>query len=156
MLAAGSTRRETSMGATTASTLGRAPAIVAAASALLCGAAGATAAEPRIDRYTPLVPSVMSTPRWFEGADDRAHLVYELQLVNGFNVPVTVTGVSVRDAGTGRRVAAYGGAKLRAAMTLMASPAEPETTVPGSRPASSGWTSRSPAAAPSRPGSSTR
>jgi hypothetical protein len=44
----------------------------------------------------------MSTPRWFEGADDRAHLVYELQLVNGFNVPVTVTAVSVRDAGTGR------------------------------------------------------
>jgi hypothetical protein len=106
------------MGAAIASTRRRTPMVLAAASALLlAGAAGATAAEPRIDRCTPLVPSVTSTPRWLESADDRAHLVYELQLVNGFGVPVTVTRVSVRDAGTGRRVAAYGGAKLRAAMT---------------------------------------
>ncbi len=121
------------MGATIPRTRRRAPVVLVAASALLlAGAAGATAAEPRVDRYTPLVPSVMSTPRWFEGADDRAHLVYELQMVNGFGVPVTVTRVVVRDARTDRRVAALGGAKLRAAMTLMASPGEPETTVPGS------------------------
>jgi hypothetical protein len=111
----------------------RTAAVAAGASALLLAGAGTGGAQgPRIDRYTPLVPSVMSTPRWFEGTDSRAHLVYELQMVNGFAVPVTVTGVTVRNAATDRPVATYRGAGLRASTSLMASPTEPETTIPAS------------------------
>ena len=104
----------------------------ACAAALAGSSAGAPFAAGGEERYTPLVPSVMSAPHWFEGADDRVHLVYELQLVNGFPVPVTVTAVAVRDAATGRRIAAYSGARLSAATSLMASPTTPATKIPGS------------------------
>ena len=108
-----------------------AAALGAAAVAIAAPGAHAQAGDDE-DRYTPLVPSVMSTPRWFDGADDRAHLVYELQLVNGVSVPATVMAVEVRDATDGRRIAAYDGEELTAATSLMASPTTPETTIPGS------------------------
>src|SRR3954470_13307721 len=34
------------------------------------------------DAFTPVLQSVPSSPRWFKGADDRVHLVYELLLTN--------------------------------------------------------------------------
>jgi hypothetical protein len=84
------------------------------------------------DRYTPLVQSVMSKPRWFKDAEGRTRVVYELKLTNGFRVPVTVRSVSVRDVGRRRTIERLRGADLLASMTLMASPTEPTTTVPGS------------------------
>ena len=59
-------------------------------------------------------------------------MVYELKLTNGFPVPVTVSSVSVRDVGRGRTIERLSGADLLASMTLLASPTEPATTVPGS------------------------
>ena len=85
-----------------------------------------------VDRYTPLVQSVMSTPRWFTDGEGRVRLVYELRLTNGFPVPVTVSSVSVRDVGRRRTIERLGGADLLASMTLLASPTEPATTVPAS------------------------
>jgi hypothetical protein len=111
----------------------RVAAILVGVLALLCAASAALGAGARQpDRYTPLVPSVMSTRHWFEGADGRAHLVYELQLVNGFPVPVTVRSVTVLNAANGRRIARYRGPALTAATSLMAVPATPETTIPTS------------------------
>jgi hypothetical protein len=56
------------------------------------------------EQFTPVLPSVPSPPRWFKGADDRVHLVYELLLTNTIAVPVTVTAVEVVDAGRGATV----------------------------------------------------
>ena len=63
--------------------------------ALAVAALSASLASPAsaADRYTPLVPSVMSKPRWFEDSRGRVHIAYELSLINGFPVPVTVTSV---------------------------------------------------------------
>ncbi len=74
----------------------------------------------------------MSTPRWFKAVDGRVHLVYELTLTNGFPVPVTVTSITVRDLARHRPITTVRGASLRNSMTLLASPTEPTTTVPGS------------------------
>jgi hypothetical protein len=74
----------------------------------------------------------MSTPRWFADVNGRLHVVYELELTNGFNVPVTVTSVTVNDPGRRRTIASLRGSSLRASMTQLASPTEPTTTVPGS------------------------
>ncbi len=84
------------------------------------------------ERYTPVVQSVPTPPRWFQGTDDRIHLVYELLLTNGFPVPVTVTSVEVLDAGSDRALATLTGDDLSAAMSLMASGTTPTTTVPPS------------------------
>src|SRR5580704_13570969 len=77
---------------------------VAACSCLVtpADALGSIAPTPAADRYTPLVQSVMSTPRWFADVNGRLHVVYELELTNGFNVPVTVTSVTVNDPGRRR------------------------------------------------------
>ena len=96
------------------------------------GASSDVAAAQAVDRYTPLVQSVMSTPRWFRDAEGRVRVVYELKLTNGFPVPVTVSSVSVRDVGRRRTIERLSGADLLASMTLLASPTEPDTTVPGS------------------------
>lgn len=84
------------------------------------------------DEYTPVVQSVMSKPRWFRDSDARIHLVYELRLTNGFPVPVTVKSVSVRDAGRGETIERLRGSGLVEQMSLMATPADPETTIPPS------------------------
>ena len=72
-------------------------------------------------------------PRWFRDAEGRVRLVYELKLTNGFPVPVTVASVSVRDVERGRTIERLSGDELSASMTLLASPTEPETTVPAYR-----------------------
>jgi hypothetical protein len=95
-------------------------------------ASSSRAAAQTADRYTPLVQSVMSKPRWFRDADGRVRLVYELKLTNGFPVPVTVTSVSVRDVGGRRTIETLSGDDLVVSMTLLASPTEPTTTVPES------------------------
>jgi hypothetical protein len=93
---------------------------------------GSPAAAQAGDRYTPLVQSVMSTPRWFRDSDGRVHVAYELRLTNGFNVPVTVVSVRVRDSARRRTIETLRGTELEASMTLMADPTGPTTTVPGS------------------------
>ena len=102
--------------------------------ALAVAALSASLASPAsaADRYTPLVPSVMSKPRWFEDSRGRVHIAYELSLINGFPVPVTVTSVEVRDVDRRRTIERLSGARLLAATSLMASPTEPATMVPGS------------------------
>ncbi len=87
---------------------------------------------PMGERYTPVVQSVPSPPRWFPGADGQVHLVYELQLTNGFPVPVTVTSVEVLGGNPGRPLAQLGGAELTAAMSLLATGGAPTTTLPPS------------------------
>jgi hypothetical protein len=110
------------------------PTLVAAVAATLAAACsvGPVPAARAADRYTPVVQSVMSKPRWFSGADGRVHLAYELELTNGFPVPVTISSVTVRDVARGRRLERLSGSRLGAAMTLLASPTEPATTVPAS------------------------
>jgi Peptidase family M23 len=93
---------------------------------------GTVSANRAADEFTPLVQSVTSKPRWFRDAEGRVRLVYELKLANGLPVPVTVASVSVRDVERGRTIERLSGAELSASMSLLASPTEPETTVPGS------------------------
>ena len=81
-------------------------------------------------QYTPLLPSVLSPPRWFHGADEQVHLVYELLLTNAFPIPVEVTTVDVLDADTGRSVATLTGETLAAAMSLLPDPNTPATSLP--------------------------
>jgi murein DD-endopeptidase MepM/ murein hydrolase activator NlpD len=96
------------------------------------GVAGGLRAHRVEDRYTPLVQSVVSPPKWFEGTDGRVHLVYELESTNGIPAPVTVSSVVVRDAGGGRVIARLHGPRLHAAMSLLATPGTSTTTVPAS------------------------
>jgi len=84
------------------------------------------------DQYTPIIQSVHSTPRWFLGADERVHLVYELLLTNAVPLPATVTTVEVLDGAGGQAIATLAGADLSAAMSLLTSPAESATTLPPS------------------------
>jgi peptidase M23-like protein len=84
------------------------------------------------DRYTPLVMSVFSPPRWFKGVDGRFHLVYELKLTNGFPVPVTVRSVSVIDATRRVTLQRLSGARLVTSMSLLSLPDRPTVTVPPS------------------------
>ena len=103
--------------------------IFAAAGALALGLPGAALAQ---DRYTPLIQSVQSSPKWFKDTNGRVHLVHELKLTNGFPVPITVTGVTVRDRERRRVIERLDGDRLEAATSLLASPTEPETEIPGS------------------------
>lgn len=98
----------------------------------LTDAIGSAAPGPRPDQYTPLVQSVMSTPRWFTDTGGRVHLVYELELINGFPVAVNLRSVAVRDVRRGRTLETLTGSSLRASMTLLASPGSPSTKVPPS------------------------
>lgn len=104
---------------------------------LVCGlgtlvAAGSAIARTAVDRYTPVVMSVHSTPHWFTGADGRVHLVYELMLTNGFPVPITTKSVVVSNGLGGRRVQRLSGAGLKATMSPLDSPGTAETKIPGS------------------------
>jgi hypothetical protein len=117
----------------------RVAAVVAATAAVCAVAVGTAGAQERrlprtgVDRYTPIVQKVHSTPRWFRDTDGRIHLVYELMLTNGLRVPVEVSSVAVRRAGRrGATIGRLSGSRLEAAMSLLASADEPTTTVPGS------------------------
>ena len=52
---------------------------------------------------TPVLQKVISPPRWFEGADGRFHMKYELKLTNASPVSLAVSSVEVR-SGRGRRI----------------------------------------------------
>ena len=106
--------------------------LVAAATLALASAPAESSAAGAVDRYTPLLQSVMSKPRWFKDGEGRTRIVYELKLTNGFSVPVTVRSVRVRDVARGRTIERLSGSELMDSMTLLASPTEPTTTVPGS------------------------
>lgn len=84
------------------------------------------------EQFTPAVMQVMSTPRWFTGSDGRVHLVYELQLTNGFPVPATVTDVTVRDADSGATLETLTGDGLQASMSLLTSGSTPTVEIPPS------------------------
>jgi hypothetical protein len=81
------------------------------------------------EQYTPVIQAIHSPPRWFKGADDRFHLVYELLLTNTIPLPVSVTSVAVLDAHGGAVVATLQDAALTAAMSLLAGPGAPATTL---------------------------
>jgi Peptidase family M23 len=66
-------------------------------------------------RYTPVIESVPSPPRWFEGDDGRVHVEYELLLTNAFPVSVKVASLEVLGGG-GARIDRLSGQRLRAAM----------------------------------------
>ncbi len=110
----------------------RVPAFLAALAVLVSVPVGRAPARSAADRYTPLIQTVMSTPRWFDGADGRVHLVYELELTNGFPVAVTLKSVSVRDVARGRVLERVAGARLVSSMSLLATPSMATTTVPAS------------------------
>jgi Peptidase family M23 len=82
------------------------------------------------NQYTPLLPSVLSPPRWFRGADEQIHLVYELMLTNAFPVPVEISTLEVVDADSGDVVGTLTGEALTAAMSLLISPSTPATSLP--------------------------
>jgi hypothetical protein len=82
------------------------------------------------EQFTPVIQSVLAPPRWFQGADGRVHLTYELLLTNAVPVPVTVTAVEVRDAAAGRSVAMLQDDVLTAAMSLLTSGTVPTTVLP--------------------------
>ena len=65
--------------------------------------------------YTPVIQSVPSPPRWFQGDDRRVHLEYELLLTNAFPVVVHVTSLEVLGDG-GARIHRLSGQRLQAAM----------------------------------------
>ena len=85
------------------------------------------------DEYTPLVQSVMTTPRWYRDSEGHVRLVYELSVTNGFPVPVTLQSVTVHAADRDdEAIATLEGEELLAATTLMVSPTDPTTEVPPS------------------------
>lgn len=84
------------------------------------------------DRYTPVVASVFSTPRWFTGSDGQVHLVYELSVLNAFPVEVTLTDLAVLDGGDGASIATYGRNDLAAITSLLSVPGNSTATLPAS------------------------
>ena len=95
------------------------------------GVSSAVPASPVTEQFTPVVIRVMSQPRWFTGTDAKVHLVYELELTNGFPVPVTVTGVTVRDA-AGGSLQNLTGEVLAGAMSPLAGQSKRPTVVEAS------------------------
>ena len=79
------------------------------------------------EQFTPVLMEVFSTPRWFTSSDCVVHLVYELQLTNGFPVPATVTEVEVRDVDSDEEIETLSGDDLAAAMSLMPTGTELQT-----------------------------
>lgn len=79
---------------------------------------------------TPVLQSVMSTPRWYAGHDGRVHLQYELMLTNTVPLQADVTAVEV--LGDGRQIQALTGDALRAALAPLGSEIASTTKLPGS------------------------
>jgi murein DD-endopeptidase MepM/ murein hydrolase activator NlpD len=79
---------------------------------------------------TPVVQSVPSPPRWYQGDDGRFHLQYELMLTNTVPLAIDVTEVEV--LGDGRRVEALSGGALPAAMSPLGSETGSTTKLPAS------------------------
>ena len=79
---------------------------------------------------TPVIQSVLSPPRWYQGEDGRFHLQYELMLTN--TVPLTVDVTSVEVLGDGQHVEVVTGDTLIAAMSPLGSETGSTTKLPGS------------------------
>ena len=79
---------------------------------------------------TPVIQSVLSSPRWYQGDDGRFHLQYELMLTN--TVPLAVDVTSVEVLGDDQRVEVLTGDTLEAAMTPLGSETGSTTKLPGS------------------------
>lgn len=106
--------------------------------AILTLAVPATAAAERVapaseraveQTYTPVIQRVLAPPRWYRGIDNRVHIEYELQLVNGFPIGATVTELAVRRGGGGT-LADLTGDELLASISPIGAPSENETTIP--------------------------
>src|SRR4051794_15590732 len=80
--------------------------------------AQATPAPQTEMQYTPLLASVPTPPRWFRGADEQIHLVYELMLTNAFPIQVDLTALEVVNA-DGTAVAFLNGKALKTATSLL-------------------------------------
>lgn len=79
---------------------------------------------------TPVVQSVMSPPRWYQGDDGQFHLQYELMLTNTIPLAVDVTEVEV--LGDGRSVEVLSGDALQAAMSPLGTETGTTTNLPAS------------------------
>jgi murein DD-endopeptidase MepM/ murein hydrolase activator NlpD len=79
---------------------------------------------------TPVVQSVPSPPRWYQGSDGRFHVQYELVLTN--TVPLAIDVTSVEVLGDGRSVEALSGDALVEAMSPLGSESGATATLPGS------------------------
>jgi hypothetical protein len=107
------------------------------ASVVLAWAASASTAEAvPVDRFTPIVASVVAPPQPVVASDGRRHLTYELLLVNRSFPPTeaTVSRVTVKAPGRrtrGRKVATLAGGALQASMILFKTGAPGTTLGPG-------------------------
>ena len=133
--------RMRSVGGATRSVAFTAPLVAIAAVALVAGGRGNygnasmipsaagehTTAE---DVLTPVVQSVLSPPRWYQGDDGRFHLQYELMLTNTVPLAIDVTEVEV--LGDGRSVKVLSGDALQAAMSPLGSETGSTTKLPAS------------------------
>jgi murein DD-endopeptidase MepM/ murein hydrolase activator NlpD len=108
--------------------------LLAACASTLLAASPATGEPPAARasalQFTPVVQRVMSPPRWFEGADGRIHMKYELELTNAATVGLDIAAVEVRN-GAGRPIETLSGDRLRAAMSALGS-LEPTARLEGS------------------------
>jgi murein DD-endopeptidase MepM/ murein hydrolase activator NlpD len=104
-------------------------AAVGAILALGLGLVGQTAAGVPAQTFTPVIQDVLSKPSWYRGIDNRVHIEYELQLINGFPVPAEVTSIVVRRGGGGVLVELTGAA-LNEAISPIGFPGERTTTIP--------------------------
>jgi Peptidase family M23 len=108
--------------------------IAASGLAAVAGSRAAEAsskAEATSSSLTPVIQRVLSTPRWYHADDNRFHLEYELELTNGLPRTVNVTSLQVRSA-AGHGIETLSGRRLKAAMSLLATPSEPTTKLPPS------------------------
>lgn len=86
-------------------------------------------ADRQAEQFTPLLMTVPTTPHWFTGSDGAGHLTYEVQLTNAFPVPVTLTGLVVKDADTGTTLQTLSGDQLSATVSLLTSGSVPTTEI---------------------------
>ena len=99
----------------------------ASAGAAPTGESSARALPPQT--YTPVIMRALAPPRWYKGIDNRIHVEYEVQLVNGFPVDATVTELVVR-RGAGGTLADLTGGALLATISPVGAPTAHETTIP--------------------------
>jgi len=111
--------------------------IAIAVAVLVCGpgtacSAPQTAPPTTAGTITPLLDSTLSTPRWFTGSDEQAHLAYELLLTNVVPAPVVLNTVDVLDADSGATLIHLTGEQLRSATSAPTSADTPTDRLPPS------------------------
>jgi hypothetical protein len=90
---------------------------------------GGTAEAAPPQTFTPVIQDVLAKPSWYRGIDNRVHIEYELQLLNGFPVPAEITSIAVRANG-GREMTTLTGDALNEAISPLGSPGQRDTTLP--------------------------